>query len=169
MRIEDFVILGIGCILVLLAVNKKKSLLSFASEVPKSGHALALLHDNGYQVISGKVRVPLEIKHGEKNYQSRIIIDFIARKNEEIYVVKIKNKRKPERLSAANLRDEYLKLQLLFSADGVLYLDLEKGEINDVQFTYPSIGVRKTIVDYLRVPKWLTVVAIILFLFFILR
>ncbi len=169
MRVEDFVILGIGCILIWLAVNKKRSLPSFISDVPKSGQALALLHDNGYEVISGKVRVPLEVQHGGQQSQSRVIIDFIARKHDKMYVVKIKNKRKPERMAAANLRDEYLKLQLLFATDGVLYLDMEKGKINEIEFTYPPVHVRKRFTDYLKIPKWVTIAVIILLLFFILR
>jgi len=169
MRLEDFIILGIIIIIVIIVINSKRNVLNNNSEPPKGGAALNLLQNNGYEVIQGKVRVPIDINTNERNYQSRIIVDYIAQKNGKSYIVKIKNKRKQERISGSFLRDELLAMQLMCRADGSLYIDLDKERIYDIDFVYTPVNFNRTLLDYLKLPKWVLVSAIALILFIILR
>ncbi|OEH85672.1 hypothetical protein BHU72_02425 [Desulfuribacillus stibiiarsenatis] len=166
MRFEDFLVLGIIFLIVLYNINKGKNKITY-SNIPKSGEALKLLQDEGYEVISGKIRVPLDIKSDGKDYQSRLLVDFIVNKDDRQYVVKIKNKRKQERLSGSFLRDELLKYQLAFGADGVIYVDVEKQKLQSVSFAFEYS--KSSMLSYFKLPKWMFVSIALAIVFLILR
>jgi len=169
MRLEDFIILGIIIIIVIIVINSKRNISNNNAEPPKGGAALNLLQNNGYEVIQGKIRIPIDVNTNERNYQSRIIIDYIAKRNGKLYIVKILNKRKKERISGSFLRDELLTMQLMYRADRSLYIDLEKEKIYDIDFVYTPVYFNKTLLDYFKLPKWVLVSAVALILFIILR
>ena len=168
MRIEDFVVLAIIFIFVRIAFKRNNSSFTEYCDAPKAGAAMKLLATNGYHVVTGKHRVPIDVETAERKYQSRIMIDFVVKKNDATYAVKIKNKRKMDRISGSFLREELLKYQLFFRVDGVLYIDIEKDKIHEVSFNYPSVQYKKSFLDYLSFPKWLLIIAFIgIFIFFL--
>lgn len=170
MRVEDIIILLILFALLWVAFRKKQIANSYHIENSTSNSPIGkLLESKGYVIKSGKNRIPIDIKTPERKYQSRIIIDFIVEKDDQIYVVKIKNKRKQERLSGSFLRDELLKLQLLFHANGIIYIDSEKEMLQEVTFDYPTINYRQSVLDYFRVPKWVIFLIAVGGLIFFLR
>lgn len=170
MRVEDIIILFILFALLWIVFRKKQIANSYHLENPESKSTVSkLLESKGYIIKAGKNRIPIDISTPERKYQSRIIIDLIVEKDDKIYVVKIKNKRKQERLSGSFLRDELLKLQLLFHADGIIYIDSEKELLQEVTFDYPTINYRQSILDYFRVPKWVVFIIAVGGLIFFLR
>ncbi|OEF98452.1 hypothetical protein [Desulfuribacillus alkaliarsenatis] len=169
MQIVDIIILVTITVVIVIAFKNKSYPSVQHATPPKGGAATKLLEANGYEIVAGKHRVPIDIKASDRNYQSRILIDFIAKKNDNIYVVKIKNKRKQERYSGSFLRDELLKYQLFFRVDGVLYIDLDKEKINEVYFDLSNFQYNRSFLDYFKLPRWLYVVAAIGILIFILR
>ncbi|MGI6125568.1 MAG: hypothetical protein ACOYEF_01235 [Planifilum sp.] len=106
---------------------------SFSGEVPD------LLAAHGYQVIAGKQRVPVSVHIGEKTYDSRLYIDYIARRQQDIYLVIIAKSRKPLRLSGAAVRDRFLAHFLAFQPEGILYVEPDKGSIKPVSFELEGV------------------------------
>ncbi len=170
MQIEDVIILLLILGMVVFALNKRSnSPIPIASDPPKSGAALKLLNQHDFEIVAGKCRLPIGINFDEQSYESRILIDYIVKKNGKTYIVKTKNKRKQERISGSFLRDEFLKVQVVFQADGILYLDLDKNKIHEVYFDYPTVKTQKSWIEYFQLPKWLMVTAVAIILFLILR
>ena len=100
----------------------------FSGEVPD------LLAAHGYEVVAGKQRVPVSVRIGEKIYDSRLYIDYIARRQQEIYLVIIARSRKPLRLSGAAVRDRFLAHYLAFQPEGILYVEPDKGSVKPITF-----------------------------------
>src|SRR5690606_32514821 len=48
-----------------------------------SGEVPGLLAAHGYEVVAGKQRVPVSVRIGERIYDSRLYIDYIARRQQE--------------------------------------------------------------------------------------
>lgn len=104
------------------------------------GEVPDLLRTHGYEVVSGKQKVPLFIEVDEKEYESRLYIDYIARRDRECYIVIVARERKPLRLSGAGLRDFFLTHYLLYQPDGILYVDRNKKSIKCIQFDFPEVS-----------------------------
>lgn len=112
---------------------------SFSGEVPD------LLYAHGYEVIAGKQRVPVSVHIGEKAYDSRLYIDYIAKRQQEIYLVIVAKSRKPLRMSGAAVRDRFLAHFLAFQPEGILFVDPDKGSIKLITFELEGVSLpRKT-------------------------
>ncbi|MFC7440971.1 hypothetical protein [Laceyella putida] len=111
------------------------------TDAPFRGEVPDLLRENGYEVISGKQKVPLSIEVDGKGYDSRLYIDYIARRDGECYIVIVARERKPLRLSGAGLRDFFLTQYLMYQPDGMLYVDREKRSVKCIQFDLPEVSV----------------------------
>ena len=99
-----------------------------------SGEVPGLLAAHGYEVVAGKQRVPVSVRIGERIYDSRLYIDYIARRQQEIYLVIIARSRKPLRLSGAAVRDRFLAHYLAFQPEGILYVEPDKGSVKPITF-----------------------------------
>lgn len=96
--------------------------------------AVALLEDAGYEVIGGKMKVPLVVELDEEPHPSRFFIDYFARKEEELYAVKVSRQRQPVEWTAAAVRDRFMPYIHLFEGThGVLYVDLEEGKVRKIK------------------------------------
>jgi len=104
-----------------------------ASPVP-SNEAVRLLVDAGYEVISGKKKVPLIVELDEEVLDSRLFVDFFARKDHELYVVKVSNQRLPVQWSASGIRERFMIYHDLFKeTHGVLYVDLAENRVRKIR------------------------------------
>jgi hypothetical protein len=110
---------------------------SIKGEVPK------LLRDHGYQVVNGKQKIPISIEFDEDAYESRMYVDYIARTDDEWYIVMVAKHRKPLRTSGPALRDLFLPIYLLYQPDGILYINRERGTIKKVNFDLPACAIKK--------------------------
>ncbi len=101
--------------------------------VPHS-EAVRLMEQAGYEVICGKKKVPLLVDVDDIPLDSRLFVDYFARKGEELYVVKLARERQPIQWTGSGVRDKLLPYCYLFSeTHGVLYVDVEEGSIRKIK------------------------------------
>lgn len=105
-------------------------------EIPVT-EAIELLEYAGYEVLTGKRRVPVTIEVNDRQeLESRLFIDHFAAVEDKLYVVKLARERKPMEWTGSGLRDHLLVYQLLYrEAEGILYVDPKLRTIEKIRFT----------------------------------
>jgi len=100
-----------------------------------SDEAVRLLEEAGYDILAGKVRLPVYVELDGNVLESRLFIDAFAEKDGETYIVRLARERKPIEMTGSSLRDHLLVYHLLYpQTAGVLYVDLPAGAIRVVKF-----------------------------------
>lgn len=98
------------------------------------GELADLLREAGYDVIYGKVRIPVTFDVDGKEFKSRYYIDALARSNNYWYVVKTARPRQQIDWTGTSLRDKLLPYALLCQTTGVLFVDLEQRTIKKITY-----------------------------------
>lgn len=95
-----------------------------------------LLAQQGYEVVSGKHRIPLGVSVDDGSMQaSRLYFDYIAVKEDRYYLVKAEKPRMPTEWTASGLRDRLLVYALLFpECEGILIADPREQWVRTVRF-----------------------------------
>lgn len=95
-----------------------------------------LLQRNGYDVLSGKHRVPLGVKVDDGPVQpTRLYFDYLASKDHKYYLVKLERARQPTEWTASGLRERLLAYALLFpDCEGILVADPGDQQVRLVRF-----------------------------------
>lgn len=89
-----------------------------------------LLREHGYEVISGKLRVPLTFMVNNAKLNSRLFIDYVVTREDELYLVRTARPRQPMDWTGSGVRKELLPYLLLYpDCTGLLYIDAEHSEI----------------------------------------
>lgn len=99
--------------------------------------AVHLLEEAGYEVISGRVKVPVLVEVDDEPLEvaSRLFVDFFARKEHELFLVKVSRARRPMEWTASALRDRLMMYHWLFKeTHGILYVDLEEKRVRKIRF-----------------------------------
>lgn len=103
------------------------------NEEIEEGPATAILEENGYEVTGGRLRVPLSFDVNGDTISSGLYIDYIAEREQRVYIVKISRRRKSLEWSNSEIRDQFLPLLLLYpEVAGVLYVDTEEGTVRRI-------------------------------------
>ena len=111
------------------------------------GKIPSLLEKNGYEVMSGKQKVPMTITLDEHAYESRLYIDYIVKKEDEWYLVFVERLRKPLKKYGPGLRDMFLSYYLLYKPAGILYVTKDQ-RIHVIEFDLSVRELRKTVRQY---------------------
>lgn len=100
--------------------------------------AVDLLSSAGYEVLGGRVKIPLYFEVGDDSYQSRLFIDYVVSGEEgEVYLVKVARNRKPLEWTGSGIRDQLLPYFLFYpDCSGVLYLDVTNRDIRHIHFDW---------------------------------
>ncbi|CAI6055756.1 hypothetical protein [Cohnella sp. JJ-181] len=98
--------------------------------------AAALLREQGYEVLSGKHRIPLGVSVDDGPFQAtRLYFDYVASKEERYYLVKLERPRQPTDWTASGLRERLLVYALLYpECDGVVMADMRDRTLKTVRF-----------------------------------
>lgn len=99
--------------------------------------AVVLLEEAGYEVVCGRVKVPVTVELDDEvmDVPSRLFVDLFARKDDELYVVKVSRARQPMEWRASALRDRLLMYHWLFKeTHGILYVDLDEKRVRKIRF-----------------------------------
>jgi hypothetical protein len=94
-----------------------------------------LLEQAGYTVIEGKQRIPIRIQADSDLLETRLFIDGLVEREDELFVVRLARERKPMDWTGSSIRDHLLSIQLLYrSAAGVIYIDPRSGFLHQIRF-----------------------------------
>lgn len=94
------------------------------------------LQQEGYEIVSGKERVPIRITLDGKSLQSRYFIDGFVKKQHELYVVKLARSRQPVEWTGSGVRDRLLPYAILFEGTaGILYVDMEAKTLKKIKIS----------------------------------
>jgi hypothetical protein len=103
-----------------------------------SGEAVNVLEESGYEVLHGKHKVPIQMNvddDEDKQLHSQFFIDYFARQDDKVYIVKMARERQPMQWTGSSVRDRLLPYFLLYEeVQGVLYVDLKHRTIKKVTF-----------------------------------
>ncbi|REJ21796.1 MAG: hypothetical protein C6W59_01230 [Paenibacillaceae bacterium] len=105
------------------------------SEPDPGDETVRFLTASGYEVVSGKHRVPIEIEVDGELMQSRLFIDYVAVKDGRTWLVKTARDRMPIDWTGAGVRDKFLVYALLVpSAEGIVYADPRERWLRTITF-----------------------------------
>ncbi|TJY44439.1 hypothetical protein E5161_03410 [Cohnella pontilimi] len=98
--------------------------------------AVSLLQEHGYEVLSGKHRVPLGVVVDEGPVQpTRLYFDYLASKDDKYYLVKLERARQPMDWTASGLRERLLVYALLFpDCEGLIVANPKDKLLRTVRF-----------------------------------
>lgn len=102
----------------------------------EENEAVELLREHGFEVLSGKHRVPLGVALDEGPAQStRLYFDYLAVREDRYYLVKLERARQPIDWTASGLRERFLVFQLLFpDCYGIVVADPGEKWVRTVRF-----------------------------------
>lgn len=86
------------------------------------GKIPSILEKNGYELVEEKTKIPMTIQLDDEDYESRLYVDYIAKKEDDQYLVFVEKARKPFKKYGPGLRDTFLPYYLLYRPDGILYV-----------------------------------------------
>ena len=105
------------------------------TEPDPEDEAVRFLTESGYEVVSGKHRVPIEIEVDGELLQARLFIDYVAVKDGRTWLVKTARDRMPIEWTGTGVRDRLLVYALLVpTAEGVVYADPKERRLRTITF-----------------------------------
>lgn len=107
------------------------------SDIPSSGKLVDLVEGEGYEIISGKVKIPLTLTIGEREVTSTVSADLLVKQHHRTYVVKTERD-SSESLSAKRVRERYLAECLAFRAAGVIVVNADKTRVKQIDIDIRS-------------------------------
>jgi hypothetical protein len=118
-------------------------LLGPGGELADDDENIRYLEQSGYEVISGKHRVPISIGLDGEPLSTRLFIDYVAMKDGKTYMVKTARDRMPLDWTGSGVRDRLLVYALLVpGAAGILYMDAKERWIRTITFAIGSEPIR---------------------------
>lgn len=98
--------------------------------------SIGLLEDAGYEVVGGKLKIPLSFQVNGAPIYSRMFIDYVACRDEErFYLVILSRPRKELEFTGSGIRDTLLPYLLIYpDCSGVLYVDTVNSRLHVIEF-----------------------------------
>ncbi|MEC0089939.1 hypothetical protein [Paenibacillus macquariensis] len=147
-RADLFMMAVIGILLVIGIVSLltrwfQKPVIDRSLNIPFNDYipehpAVDFLQSKGYEVMGGRVKIPLYFEVNHEDYFSRLFIDYVVSDEAgAVYLVKTAKKRLPLEWTGSSLRDRLLPYFLLYpDCAGVIYMDLNEREIRHIYFEW---------------------------------
>lgn len=136
-RGDGFVYVLIVLLIVIWLWGPWKRKPSVSSDVPSSGKLVKLLKDEGYEIVSGKLKMPLTLHIGERETDSVISADLLVKQHGRTYAVKVERE-EGESITAKRVRERYLPVCLAFRTDGVVIINAAKTRVKHVDISVRS-------------------------------
>lgn len=97
--------------------------------------AIDLLETAGYEVIGGKLKIPLSFTVDGTVLYSRLFIDYVASTAEGVmYLVMLERPRKQLEWTGSGIRDSVLPYLLLYpECGGMLYVNVSTGKVSVIK------------------------------------
>lgn len=100
------------------------------------GKGKKLLEEAGYEVLCGKIKIPIRISDHGKILRSQYFIDYIAKKDQHYFLVKMEKARMPVEWTGAQVRDRLMPYWLLYApvTKGLLFIESGSEQIHELLF-----------------------------------
>ena len=97
--------------------------------------ALDMLESEGYEVVGGKLKIPLSFNANGSILYSRLYIDYVASAGDgTLYLVMLERPRKQLEWTGSGVRDALLPYLLLYSeCGGVLYVNVQTTKVSVIK------------------------------------
>ncbi|RKP57158.1 hypothetical protein D7Z26_04020 [Cohnella endophytica] len=97
---------------------------------------VTLLEEHGFEVLSGKHRVPLGVVVDDGPVMpTRLYFDYLACREHKYFLVKLERARQPLDWTASGLREKLLPYALLFpDCEGIVIAHTQEAQIKIVRF-----------------------------------
>jgi hypothetical protein len=97
--------------------------------------SIDILENEGYEVVGGKLKIPLSFNVNGTHMYSRLFIDYVATKEEgSLYLVILARPRKPLEFTGSGLRDTLLPYLLIYpECSGVVYVNTATASIQVIK------------------------------------
>lgn len=115
--------------------KKKRS--SSSTDVPKTGKMVALLTAEGYDIISGKAKIPMTLHIGDRETDTAITADCTVKLNGRTYIV-LTEREEGQSLTAKRVKERYLSSCLAFRTDGIVVINADKTQVKHVDVSIKS-------------------------------
>lgn len=113
---------------------------SASNDVPKTGKMVELLEAEGYELVSGKVKIPLTLYIGERETDTVVTGDCLVKQHGRTYIVQTERE-EGQSLTAKRVKEHYLSACLAFHTDGVIVLNADKTRLKHVDIAIkPPFG-----------------------------
>jgi Holliday junction resolvase-like predicted endonuclease len=115
--------------------KKRKQKKRFARGLMLENRARSFLRDKGYSIVSEQEICYHRYKVNGKNFQSKIILDYVVKKNNKNYIVEVKSGKSAISVQDKNSRRQLLEYDFVIENDGIFLLDMENRVMNLVEFS----------------------------------
>ena len=140
--VERFIFIIIIGILLVIALKykieqfnkKRKQKKRFSRGVMLENRARGFLRDKGYSIVSEQEICYHRYMVNGKNFESKIILDYVVQKNNKKYIVEVKSGKSAIHLKDKNTRRQILEYDFVIENDGVFILDMENKNMQLVEF-----------------------------------
>ena len=140
--IERFIFIIIIGILLVITLKykieqfnkKRKQKKRFSRGVILENRARGFLRDKGYSIVSEQEICYHRYKVNGKNFESKIILDYVVQKNGKKYIVEVKSGKSAISVKDKNSRRQLLEYDFVIENDGIFLLDMENRVMNLVKF-----------------------------------
>lgn len=96
--------------------------------------AKSFLEKKGYRILEAQKQFYHNYEVNGKHRSSKLIVDYIAKKNGKTYIVEVKSGNSAISLNDKNSRRQLLEYDFVIENDGVILLDMENKNIQFVKF-----------------------------------
>ncbi len=96
-----------------------------------------ILRKKGYKILSYQERKKYKLIVDDEAQEITVIADFLAEKQGKTYIVEIKTGKDAPSIRNSTTRRQLLEYQYVFKPDGILLVDMERGKLHFVEFTFP--------------------------------
>lgn len=140
--VERFTFLIIISILLFIALKlkiaqynkKRKQKKRFARGLMLENKARGFLQDKGYSIVGEQEIYFHRYKVNNKNFESKIILDYIVEKDSKKYIVEVKSGKSAISVQDKNSRRQLLEYDFVIENDGIFLLDMENRTMKLVKF-----------------------------------
>ena len=113
--------------------------------------AAKFLRRRGYKIIAAQLSEPILIYVDGEPQKSMVRADFLVRRRWKTYIVEVKSGQQGT-VRLPNVRRQLLEYKLVYQPDGILLLDMEHHNLQEIRFAYGAQ----------RRKKWLRITLLIL-------
>lgn len=98
-------------------------------------NAVKFLRHRGYKIIAAQLEETITVYVDGEPQKSKVRADFLVRKGWKKYIVEVKSGQQGT-VRLPNVRRQLLEYKLVYQPDGILLLDMEHRNLQEIRFAY---------------------------------